>query len=297
MVIHGSRSRDVNVQQSLKPNPLRAPSSDHPVVVVGLVSATENADWITDDPGQIRLHIPASNRTTNLSVWIGRVTEQRSLEGFARMLSQAKSPGSLESLTHGGPAKWDTVLTTQGKIGESEGPFAADDLTLPLNNPWHSWMRLGGFDFLDHGHRAAVCTWQGDVWIVDGLETESLDQLKWRRIATGLFQPLGIKVRDGDIFVLGRDQITRLHDLNGDGETDYYENFNNDAQVTEHFHEFAMDLQTDSAGKLLLYQGRSARARRRGATAWNLDSGQSEWNSFRDPGSRLSRSERTAGQR
>ena len=39
-----------------------------------------------------------------------------------------------------------------------------------------------------------------------------------------------------------------LHDLNGDGETDFYECFNNDHQVTEHFHEFAMGLQTDAAG-------------------------------------------------
>ncbi len=45
-----------------------------------------------------------------------------------------------------------------------------------------------------------------------------------------------------------RDQLTKLHDLNGDGEIDYYECFNNDHQVTEHFHEFAMGLQTDSDG-------------------------------------------------
>ncbi|MDP4855483.1 MAG: hypothetical protein NWR20_05315 [Schleiferiaceae bacterium] len=44
-----------------------------------------------------------------------------------------------------------------------------------------------------------------------------------------------------------RDQIARLKDLNGDGETDFIECFNDDAQVTEHFHEFAMGLQTDAA--------------------------------------------------
>jgi hypothetical protein len=53
---------------------------------------------------------------------------------------------------------------------------------------------------------------------------------------------------DGDIYVTCRDQITILRDLNGDGETDFYESFNNDAQVTEHFHEFAMDLQVDDDG-------------------------------------------------
>ena len=47
------------------------------------------------------------------------------------------------------------------------------------------------------------------------------------------------------IHVACRDQIARLHDLNGDLEIDWIECFNNDHQVTEHFHEFAMGLQTD----------------------------------------------------
>ena len=83
--------------------------------------------------------------------------------------------------------------------------------------------------------------------------------LTWQRIASGLFQPLGLKVRDGPIFVCCRDQIVRLHDLNGDGETDFYECFNNDHQVTEHFHEFAMGLADRRGGELLLRQERPAR--------------------------------------
>ena len=81
--------------------------------------------------------------------------------------------------------------------------------------------------------------------------------LTWQRIASGLFQPLGIKLRDGAVFVSCRDQIVVLRDLNGDGETDFYESFNNDHQVTEHFHEFAMGLQVDDAGNL--YYAKSGR--------------------------------------
>ncbi|MCZ7637996.1 MAG: hypothetical protein M5U12_19315 [Verrucomicrobia bacterium] len=75
-----------------------------------------------------------------------------------------------------------------------------------------------------------------------------LDKLTWQRVATGLFQPLGLKIVRDQIYVLGRDQITRLHDLNGDGEADWYENFNNDCMVSEHFHEFATDLLADRDG-------------------------------------------------
>ncbi len=81
--------------------------------------------------------------------------------------------------------------------------------------------------------------------------------MKWRRIATGLFQPLGVRVIDETIYLACRDQLTVLRDLNGDGETDYYESINNDHQVTEHFHEFAMGLQTDDDGNF--YYAKSAR--------------------------------------
>jgi hypothetical protein len=81
--------------------------------------------------------------------------------------------------------------------------------------------------------------------------------LTWRRIASGLFQPLGVKFRDGELFVLCRDQLAKLVDLNADGETDFIECFNGDAQVTEHFHEFAMGLQTDATGNF--YYAKSGR--------------------------------------
>src|SRR5207244_5344932 len=53
---------------------------------------------------------------------------------------------------------------------------------------------------------------------------------------------------DGEIYVLGRDQITRLRDLNGDGEADFYENFNNASIVTERQDECNLGLETDSEG-------------------------------------------------
>ena len=88
------------------------------------------------------------------------------------------------------------------------------------------------------------------------LETPS-PKLTWQRIASGLFQPLGLKIVAGDIYLTCRDQIVILRDRNGDGETDFYECFNSDHQVTEHFHEFAMGLQRDEIGNF--YYAKSAR--------------------------------------
>ena len=166
------------------------------------------------------------------------------------LVAYAKStaaPRQLRPLTEGGPKRWPDVLKTNATLGRNEGPFAVDTFATPERNPWNALLRLTGFDFYPDGKRMAVCTWDGDVWTVSGIDKPEAG-LTWQRIASGMFQPLGLKFRDGAIYVCCRDQIVKLHDRNGDGETDFYECFNNDHQVTEHFHEFAMGLQTDADG-------------------------------------------------
>src|SRR5947209_12959015 len=69
-----------------------------------------------------------------------------------------------------------------------------------------------------------------------------------KRCGVGLFEPLGLKVMDGKIYVLGRDQITILNDLNNDGEADFYENYCNAWATSPIYHAFLMDLQADSQG-------------------------------------------------
>jgi hypothetical protein len=325
-----------------------------------------------------------------------------------------------ETFCRGGPPRWAEPVETKGRLGSGTGAYVVDTLTVPEVNPWKSWLRFTAFDFFDDG-RAAIGTWNGDVWMVSGIDRD-LGKLTWKRFATGIYEPLGLKVvkggpteaghtrsgkvrphpdplpqerenrsaavdpaevfglfagwetrthprndiefsqkpefspslpqsggegwgeegrsnrpqrssqgegevqggdarglnstaahpgpataeieeirsriiiksqnsghtagsfpltpslspdggegvrRTGEgtgfkenstarqeprptfrevIYVLGRDQITRLHDLNGDGEADFYENFNNDAFVAPNYHAFAFDLQADAHG-------------------------------------------------
>ncbi len=156
------------------------------------------------------------------------------------------------------PRRLEKTLATQIKASPVEGAWAVDTFELPesKDNPRQSWMRTTGFDFFEGGKSAAICTWNGEVWIVDGID-QSQGELKWKLICTGLFQPLGLKIRDGKIFVNCRDMIALLHDTDGDRVMDSIENFNSDHQVTEHFHEFAMGLQADAEGNF--YYAKSAR--------------------------------------
>src|SRR5581483_11522105 len=98
-----------------------------------------------------------------------------------------------QPLTHGGPKRWPAVPHTPVIAGRDDGPFAVDVLVHPERNPWGCQMRFTGFDFFPDGSTAALCTWDGDVWLVRGLDLRA-DGLTWQRIASGLFQPLGLKI-------------------------------------------------------------------------------------------------------
>ncbi|MFO0909404.1 MAG: DUF6797 domain-containing protein [Isosphaeraceae bacterium] len=205
---------------------------------------------LADDEGWQVLRIPARETPLDLEVWL----TDADATAFAERLRGATAPLSLEPLMQGGPAHWSQALKSRIEAGLDDGPFASDNLTPPERNPWNCQFRLAGLDFFDDGRRVAVCSWDGDVWIVEGID-QAEGELTWRRIASGLFQPLGLKLVDGQIYVTCRDQIVILRDRNGDGETDFYECFNSDHQVTEHFHEFAMDLQRDAEGNFYYAKG------------------------------------------
>ena len=235
--------RTVNVAEAKQPLFLRVAPDGLNVVLKGAGELKrEKGFWIA------KLASGAKSR-----LFISRV-DPASLDTMAKNFA---APLDLAPLTKGAPAQWPQTVTTTSLAGKDDAAFIADDFSLPVENPFQSWMRPGGFDFTPDGKAAIVAMWNGDVWRVDGLMAEAPATLTWRRIASGLFQPLGVKFRDGELFVLCRDQLAKLVDLNADGETDFIECFNDDAQVTEHFHEFAMGLQTDAAGNF--YYAKSGR--------------------------------------
>ncbi len=149
-------------------------------------------------------------------------------------------------MTTGGPLLWPEVLETVGYLGLEQDGYALDTLTLPDQNPWNSWFRTSALDFFSDG-RMALATYGGDIWIVSGIDAE-LNKLRWKRFAAGLYEPFGVKVVDDQIYVTCKDRLTRLHDLNQDGEADFYESFSADTDVSVNFHAFNFDLQTDNEG-------------------------------------------------
>ncbi len=224
-------------------------------LTVGVVGGTEETKFEPTAEGHLRLRIPPGEPVT-LKLFSSRIKEGF-MGMFGSMMIQNSKPENLVALVQSDrERRWPESMKTKPRRMGKPGAFVTEVITSPDKNPYRSWMRLGGFDFFEGGDRAAVCTWMGDVWLVDGINSKP-QEFTWTRIATGMFQPLGLKIVEGKIFVTCRDQITQLVDTNDDGETDYYRAFNHDAQVTEHFHEFAMGLQTDAHGNF--YYTKAAR--------------------------------------
>ena len=208
------------------------------------------------------------------------------------MRSHRRRAISLTPLTRGGPKRWPEILKTMPEIGSDDGPLAVDVLTLPDNNPWHCQMRISGFDFLPDGQSRRRLH----------LGRRRLAGRRTRSTGRG---PHMATHRFGAVSAPGPQDRRRAESLsaaatrssasaidNGDGETDFYECFNSDHQVTEHFHEFAMGLQTDADGNFYY-----AKAARHGLPALVPHHGtllkvSKDGTTHRDPGDRLSRAQR-----
>jgi putative heme-binding domain-containing protein len=159
----------------------------------------------------------------------------------------------MRDVLRGGTAQWPQEIKTVAELGAGR-PYAVDTIRPPFANPWKAPMFFGDHDFLPDGS-ALLCTMEGDVWRVTGLDAD-LKNVRWRRFASGLNQPLGLVVAEGQVYVLSRDQITRLHDLNGDGEADFYECFSNKMITSPAGHDFTCGLARDPQGRFYTASGK-----------------------------------------
>ena len=212
---------------------------------------TDGLDWDFDAKGRVILTIPASKKPRLFQVirYSAQTDAQLlSMGGYLRHLKVKRDVADPSKLLHGGKLRWPEVASTKGSLGKGDAAYVMDTLTLPANKPGKVWFRTSALAFFADG-RMAVCTHGGDVWIVSGVD-ESLSKLKWKRFAAGMYEPFGLQVIDGLVYVTCKDRLTRLHDLNSDGEADFYESFSADDDVSTFFHAFNFDLQRDAEGNL-----------------------------------------------
>lgn len=220
------------------------------VTTVVLSGAPKGAKLELADNARVLLRIPAGAGGSSFKLAIARTDAANA----GKVAALAQGAPRFNDTAKAGKAHWPEAVVTNGVLAASstpDGAYVQDVITPPVPNPWNRRVRFGGMDFFADGKRAALSTWDGDVWIVSGLD-DKLDKLTWRRFASGGFETLGLKIVDDVIYTSGRDQITRYRDLDGDGSCDVYETFNDDITSSPGFHEFTFDLHTDKEGNFYM---------------------------------------------
>ncbi|HMQ48080.1 MAG TPA: DUF1080 domain-containing protein [Saprospiraceae bacterium] len=103
--------------------------------------------------------------------------------------------------------------------------------------------KVGGMDFFSDG-RLVVSTWdaEGAVYVVENAQSGDPSKMSYKKIARGLAEPLGLKVVDDTIYILQKQELTKLIDHDGDQIIDEYYTVCNSWKVSANFHEFAFGL-------------------------------------------------------
>lgn len=149
--------------------------------------------------------------------------------------------------------RWPESVVTRAELSLFKDAYAVDNIALPLDNPWRRNVRLADIGFFKDG-RAAAVTFDGDVWMISGLAGD-LQQIRWRRFASGLHEPLNLVIRDEEVFVFDRNGIWRLRDTDGDGDADLHELFSNAFAQTAETREFVTGMKLAPDGAFIISKG------------------------------------------
>jgi glucose/arabinose dehydrogenase len=165
----------------------------------------------------------------------------------------AKSSGLKDSAN----AKATVAASTPPVFGADKSVFtfpSADEFFrvehFPL--PKEIELRVNGMDFLPNGD-LAVCVWTGEIYIVQKPQGD-VKAATYRRFARGLCEPCGLRVINGQIYVVQKQELTRLTDTDGNGEADLFECITQDWGYTGNYHDFSYGPLTDKQGNFYVYR-------------------------------------------
>lgn len=104
--------------------------------------------------------------------------------------------------------------------------------------------KIGGLEFLSDG-RMVVSVWdtEGGVYLLENTDGDDFSAMTYKRIAHGLAEPLGLKAVGDRLFVMQKQEITELIDLDGDDIIDEYRTVCDSWGVSDNFHEFGFGLE------------------------------------------------------
>ena len=112
------------------------------VLLLRAAGAPAGARWTWIAPGKLGFELPGFQGGERFKIAHWRGTTSTVNAGVAA-LGAISAPEDLAALAVPGRLLWPEVIAAQGQIGNEEGAFQLDTVALPLENPWHSWLRVG----------------------------------------------------------------------------------------------------------------------------------------------------------
>ena len=98
--------------------------------------------------------------------------------------------------------------------------------------------------------RLAVAIRKGEIWLIEGADSNSKSEISYHRFASGLHEPLGLLEDNGSFLVAQRTEITRIRDLDGDNVADEYLREASGWNVSGSYHGYTYGPERDGDGQL-----------------------------------------------
>ncbi len=146
-----------------------------------------------------------------------------------------------------------TAPSSQNRSGSDVSRIQTEDeifrlRTVPI--PQGLALEVGGMTFLPND-ALAVATRRGEIWTISNPYMKDGLPPKYKLFAQGMHEVLGLNFIKGDIYVAQRSELTRLRDLNGDGEADEYETIYT-WPLSGNYHEYSYGPMLDKDGNMIL---------------------------------------------
>jgi hypothetical protein len=126
--------------------------------------------------------------------------------------------------------------------------------TLPI--PDGIVLEVSGIAMLPDG-LAMVCTRRGEVWTIENPLSENPEDLRYHRFTEGLQEPLGLLVQGDWIYTVQRGELSRMRDVDGDGELDVLETVCDAWRVGGNYHEYSYGPVLDREGNFWITTNRA----------------------------------------
>ena len=142
------------------------------------------------------------------------------------------------------------AIQAQEKGITAKPPTEADFYKITtFETPKDVVLEASSFQLLPSG-KLAVASRRGEVWMIDNPFGSEVKADQFKRFAHGLHEVLSLTEKEGWVYITQRCDVSRLKDVDQDGQADLFEVVNDGWEITGDYHEYAFGSKFDKDGNI-----------------------------------------------